>query len=231
MARKVFVSYKHSDTSVAPLNIPTIAFTPLNIPTTARAYVNKIIELFEGDEIYKGEGNEDLSDFKDETIATHLKNKIYDSSITLVLISPNMKDIWQKESDQWIPWEIAYSLKEIRRGGRASRTNGILAIVLPDQSYSYSYFLQEDSCPYCHCRTLHTGRLFQILRDNMFNIKKPTFNNCSYHTPTSPYRGRPSYISSVKWCDFIGNKEKYLQEVEYLRDNIDDYKIKKIVEN
>lgn len=221
MARKVFVSYKHSDNSVAPPNSEI----------TARAYVDAIIELFEGDEIYKGEGNEDLSEFKDETIATHLKDKIYDSSITLVLISPNMKDIWQKESDQWIPWEIAYSLKEITRGGRTSRTNGILAIVLPDQSDSYSYFLQEDSCPYCHCRTLHTSRLFQVLRDNMFNIKKPTFDNCFNHTTNSVYLGLSSYISSVKWCDFIGNKEKYLQEVEYLRDNIDSYDIKKIVEN
>ena len=222
MARKVFVSYKHSDNSVAPPNSEI----------TARAYVDAIIELFEGDEIYKGEGNEDLSDFKDETIATHLKNKIYDSSITLVLISPNMKNIWEKESDQWIPWEIAYSLKEITRSGRTSRTNGILAIVLPDQSNSYSYFLQEDSCPYCHCTTFLTSNLFQILRDNMFNIKKPTVNNCSKHMPTNPvYTGRFSYIYSVKWCDFIKNKEKYLQEVEFLRDNIDNYNIKKIIEN
>ena len=222
MARKVFVSYKHSDISVAPLNSES----------TARAYVDEIIELFEGDEIYKGEGNEDLSDFKDETIATHLKDKIYDSSITLVLISPNMKDPLKIESSQWIPWEISYSLKEITRSGRTSRTNGILAIVLPDQSHSYSYFLQEDSCPDCHCRTLHTGKLFQILRDNMFNIKKPTTNDCSNHTPTNPvYTGHFSYISSVKWCDFRKNKENYLQIAEYRRDRIDDYNIKKIVEN
>lgn len=221
MARKVFVSYKHSDDSVAPPNSEI----------TARAYVDAIIELFEGDEIYKGEGNEDLSKFKNETIETHLKDKIYDSSITLVLISPNMKDNWQKESDQWIPWEIAYSLKEITRGGRTSHTNGILAIVLPDIYSSYSYFLEEDSCPYCHCRTLHTGRLFQILRENMFNIKNPTFNNCFNHNANPVYLGLSSYISSVKWCDFIENKEKYLQEVEFLRDNIDNYNIKKIVEN
>ena len=57
MARKIFVTYKHSDNSVESLNYQT----------TARAYVDKLIELFEEDEIYKGEGTEDLSQFKDET--------------------------------------------------------------------------------------------------------------------------------------------------------------------
>ena len=68
MARKIFVSYKHSDDTVEPINGEE----------TVRAYVDEIIQLFEDDEIYKGEGDEDLSEFKDETIATHLKDKIYE---------------------------------------------------------------------------------------------------------------------------------------------------------
>lgn len=171
MARKIFVSYKHSDNSVKFLNGQG----------TARAYVDKLIELFESDEIYKGEGDEDLSDFKDETIAGHLKDKIYDSSLTLVLISPQMKEVGKKESDQWIPWEVAYSLKEITRNNRTSRTNAMLAVVLPDWNSSYSYYLQEDTCPSCHCRMLSTYKLFQILRDNMFNIKQPNYSDCPNH--------------------------------------------------
>lgn len=221
MARKIFVSYKHSDDSVEDLNDET----------TARAYVDELIELFEDDEIYKGEGDEDLSKFKEETIETHLKDKIYDSSITLVLISPNMKDKSENESDQWIPWEISYSLKEITRNDRTSQTNGMLAVVLPDSNSSYSYFLEDDTCSVCHCRILRTNTLFQILRDNMFNIKEPTYSDCPKHLPQTVYKGHSSYIYSVKWCNFIGDTDKYLDTAEKIRDNKDDYDITKIVKD
>ena len=172
MARKIFVTYKHNDRNVATLD---------GVLTTACDYVEELIELFEGDEIYKGEGNEDLIEFKDETIATHLKNKTYDSSITLVLISPNMKDHYENESDQWIPWEISYSLKEISRNDRTSHTNAMLAIALPDRYCDYSYYLEDDTCPTCNYRTLKTQILFGILKNNMFNIKFPIYSDCQNH--------------------------------------------------
>ena len=219
MARKIFVSYKHEDYSVQPI--------PRGI--TARAYVEELIDLFENDEIYKGEGNDDLSDFKNETIQHHLKDKIYDSSLTLVLISPNMKDPCQQESDQWIPWEVSYSLKAIKRNDRTSWTNAMLAVVLPDLYSSYRYFLEENNCPVCHCRNLHTDKLFQILRENMFNMKELVPNNCRNHLSKPAYIGPCSYIDSVKWCDFIQNKEIYLQRAAERAKKINDYNIVKMV--
>ena len=220
MARKIFVTYKHNDRNVAPLG---------DVFATARDYVDELIELFKGDEIYKGEGNEDLSEFKDETIATHLKEKIYDSSMTLVLISPNMKDKHKKESDQWIPWEVSYSLKEISREGRTSRTNAMLAIVLPNSNFDYSYYLREKTCHYYNCITLETQTLFRILKENMFNIKSPAFSDCENHQPKKVYTGCPSYIDSVKWCDFIADREKHLKEAEDINSDIDNYEIVKTI--
>nr|VFK48856.1 MAG: MTH538 TIR-like domain (DUF1863) [Candidatus Kentron sp. TC] len=222
MGRKVFVSYKHSDSNVENLR---------DYGDTACAYVDYLVEHRLNDEIYKGEGNEDLSQFKNETIKTHLKKKIHDSSITLVLVSPGMKEPDKAESDQWIPWEISYSLKEITRADRLSHTNGLLAVVLPDSNGSYGYYITQP-CSVCKSRCLNTNRLFRILRSNMFNSKNKneTKERCSACGGTS-YRGSVSYIESVKWQDFLSNKDHYLNEAAKIRDDRKSYDIVREVDD
>ena len=231
MGRKIFVSYKYEDNNVRPL--PDVLQ-----PTWPCDYVDFIQRyVLLDDDIYKGEkSDEDLSLWNDVHIWDHLKDKIYDSTVTIVLISPNMKDPNLSETDQWIPWEISYSLREQSREGRTSKTNAVMAIVLPDANNSYDYYIQEHTCPYCNTRTLNTGRLFKVLSVNMFNRYNPTYSTCPHHFANSrPQTGESSYIPSVKWDDFITDVEGHLQRVERIKANISAYDIKKnlktIVEN
>lgn len=128
MGRKVFVSYKYTDYDVEAL----AGVTP---PTWPCDYVNFIRDnVLQQDDIYKGENSDDdLSLWPENKIWDHLKNKIYDSSITIVLISPNMKETRRWEKSQWMPWEISYSLRETTRHDRTSHNNAMLAVILPNK--------------------------------------------------------------------------------------------------
>jgi len=222
MARKIFISYKYGDQSVQPIQHPGEYDA-----TTARHYVDFLqARLDAADHINKGEDDgEDMSGFKDETIESNLRNKIFDSSITIVLISKNMKDTYLAEDDQWIPWEVAYSLKEMTRNGRTSSTNGMLAVVLPDESGSYSYVVNHNPC----VTSWDTASLFKILGSNMFNRNQKNLYQCTtcrgYHHTGQDH----SYIHPVKWSDFIANINGYLDHVASHQANLDHFDIVKEV--
>lgn len=217
MGKKIFVSYKYADGQVRNL--------PNNFYTTARDYVDVLqSKLDNSDHIYKGEDDgEDLGSLADSTIGSKLGDKIFDSSVTIVFISKGMKEA-KLDKDQWIPWEISYSLKEQSRQGRTSKTNAVLAVVLPDEWDSYDYFMKYN--PNCNSTRLMTNTLFDILRYNMFNIKQPETRECNGSTI---YHGYSSYIHSVKWIDFINDIDTYIDIAVQIRDNRDNYNIRKNV--
>jgi hypothetical protein len=176
---KVFISYKHKDSDV--YNYDFFSEYEIgedtNYQITARHYVNYLEDLIGSDHIYKGEKDgESLADFADNTIDTHLKRKIFDSSVTIVLMSPNMFDKSQLESDQWIPNEIAYSLRVKSRNGKTSNPNGILAIALPDRNANYDHALVHKDCG---VRSRQTHSFFKIISRNMFNRNNKNHTLCN----------------------------------------------------
>lgn len=222
MGRKIFVSYKYEDANVQPLNSSDIS--------TARDYVNHLQSLLKANShIYKGEhGDESLEGFLDETIASKLRDKIFDSSITIVLVSSNMKDPRVSEKDQWIPWEISYSLRVNNRGDRTSQMNAMIAVVLPDNTGSYEYLIDENICCNCNCINVKVGILFEILRNNMFNAKQKQHVQCFEPINHGPvHAGDHSYIPIYKWDDFISDTDSAFVRAEEIRSKADEYEIQK----
>lgn len=221
MGKAIFVSYKYSDAKV--FQLPEIIGT-----TTARHYVDKLAGLLEKeDHLYKGEDDgESMATLQDSTIASKLGDKIFYSSLTVVLISKGMKNDAVADKDQWIPWELSYSLKEQSREGGNSKTNAVLAVVLPDEFGSYNYYITEN--PSCNSITYHTNTLFQILKLNMFNYKKRE-DNIRHCNGQKIYEGSPSYIPSVKWENFKNNVDSYINLAVTTRQNINEYDLVKNV--
>lgn len=226
MGRKIFVSYKYADNSVHSLDS--------NYDTTVRNYVDKFEDKINNeDHIYKGESDDDdLSELTENTIWQKLKDRIYDSTITIVFISPNMKELYKVEKNQWIPWEISYSLKETSRKDKnnnavTSKTNAMIAVVLPDENNSYDYYLEKNVCCSSGCITHKTNKLFNIIRDNKFNYINPNKKICEYGSKL--WYGKTSYIEAVKWSTFIDNIDYYIEKAYERQDDISNYTIRKEV--
>ncbi|MFA6013045.1 MAG: TIR domain-containing protein [Desulfobacteraceae bacterium] len=217
MGKKIFTSYKYADQNVRAIQGI--------YQTTVRDYVDVLqTKIDASDHINKGEDDgEDMSTLADSTIASKLGDKIFDSTVTIVFISKGMKNA-TPENDQWMPWEISYSLREQSRQGVNSKTNAILGVVLPDQLGVYDWYYRSN--PDCNSITHFTGQLFTILKENMFNIKSPQTRVCNGTTITE---GECSYIKTVKWDDFIGSINWYIEKALEIWRNRQDYNIRKAV--
>lgn len=199
MGNKIFISYKYADNSVERLSSTSFLQS-----TTPRHYVNIIQDklLPKYGHVNKGEDdNESLEHFKKDTIYSKLADKIFDSSITIVLISPNMKEGYKAEKDQWIPWEISYSLRNQNRLGIYSRPNAILEVILPDAYGDYSYAEQSSFG-------------FEILKLNKNNLSN-MFG--SYNS---------SYVVTCTWAQFTSQFDAWIDKAVTNRKNVEKYSLR-----
>lgn len=231
MGRKIFVSYKYADNDVQ--NILGNGFWG---GCTVRDYVDVIEKTMDAtDDIYKGESDgEDLSQLTDAVIWSKLKDRIYDSSITIVMLSKGMKEVYKQERHQWIPQEISYSLRETPRKNKngdsvISHTNALLAVVLPDRNGDYSYFIETKSCCEEGCTFYYKQSpiIFDIMRGNLFNEKKPDSKTCANNSTI--YHGDYHYMACVKWVDFENNMSTYIEKALRIQANKDNYDIQKTI--
>lgn len=222
MGHKIFVSYKYADDQVANLSGQN--------NSTVRDYVDALESYFDSsNHIFKGESDgEDLSQLAQDTIWNKLRDRIFDSTMTIVFISPGMIVYGKAEKHQWIPQEVSFSLRTTKRKNQngdsyTSNPNAMLAVVLPDANGSYAYFLENKSCCTEGCLMHHTNNTFGIIKQNMFNRKSADKRVCD--SGSTIWHGESSYIHSVKWSDFINNTELYIDASYKRQKNIESFDI------
>lgn len=189
MARKTFISYKYSE---------------------SRGLRDRIIQaLGEDAKYYNGENgfSPDLTSYKANTIKEYLKDMIYNTSVTIVILSPHMRE------SEWIDWEIEYSLKRISRNERTSKTNGVVCVVKKELYYGYGWFKDI-------CGNWDMKKTFPIIGENRNNLSNIQ----------ALYKGLAlNYIDIVTEDDFLRNPAKYIEEAHKKAENVEYYKISKVI--
>lgn len=200
MAHKTFISYKFSE---------------------AQDLRDDIIEaLGEDATYYKGETSDspDLTDYTTETIKEHLKDMIFDSSVTIVIISPHMTE------SEWIDWEIEYSLREYSRNGRSSKSNGVVGVIMKVNG-DYSWLQKTTSHSDGHTSTSHDkSKMYKIINDNRFN-ENPKRYFCEKCKTVDRLTG--SYISLIEEDEFLDNPNKFIDNAYEKCQTVDHYIISK----
>ena len=200
MARKTFISYKYSE---------------------ARGLRDTILRALGEDAMYyQGETSDspDLTDASTDLIRKKLTDMMYDTSVTIVIVSPNFV------KSKWIDWEIEYCLKEISRKSRTSKTNGVVGVVQKHNG-SYDWLVTKSSKPDgCTVRDFDNSKLYQIITANRYKRAGQAYacNVCKTHRQLDG-----SYISLIDQETFLANPEKYIENAYEKSEQADDFDLTK----
>lgn len=194
MARKTFISYKYSE---------------------SKGLREKIIDALGDDATYyKGEHNDsrDLSDESNDYIKRYLKDMIFDTSVTILILSPHMRE------SIWIDWEVEYSLRNYSRDEKTSKTNGVVAVALKvngDYGWLFNLARKSDGCS---VRTYNNESLYDIIRENRFNRieKKYHCDDCKSYDLLED-----SYISIATEDAFLKDPNAFIENA-FSKSKIED---------
>jgi hypothetical protein len=200
VARKTFISYKYSE---------------------AQDSRDRILDaLGEDATYYQGEtaDSPDLTDSSTESIKNNLRNMMYDTSVTIVVVSPNIT------ASKWIDWEIEYSLKEISRDGRTSKTNGVVGVVQQVKG-KYDWLVSRESKDDgCSVRTIDGSKLYKIINENRYNRARYPFacKTCRTYSQMDA-----SYISLINEDKFLSDPKKYIENAYEKSQNAGEFELTK----
>lgn len=200
MAHKTFISYKYNE---------------------AQDLRDAICEaLGEDATYYQGETSDspDLTDTSTENIKRSLMDKMYNTSVTIVVVSPNMKQ------SKWIDWEIEYCLKEIAREGRTSKTNGVVGVI-QKRGGNYAWFKNALQNPDGHTASSYNDHLvYSILTKNRFN-QNPKLYVCNACKTINRLTG--SYISYIEEDEFLRDPQAFIENAYDKSEDVDGYDLTK----
>lgn len=183
MAHKTFISYKYSE---------------------SRDLRDKIIKKLGTDATYyKGETSysPNLTDYTTNTIRKNLADMIYDTTVMVVIVSPNMKQ------SEWMEWEIRYALREQTRNGRTSHADGVICVVKKNEFYE-----QCGLNPYFWAQSFggdwDATKLFNIINQNRNN--KKSFRDSDLFNIDDYNRLSKHYVDIVTEEEFLKCPNYYI---------------------
>ncbi|OWR14324.1 TIR domain-containing protein [Chryseobacterium sp. VAUSW3] len=200
MAKKTFISYKYDE---------------------AQELRNKIlVKLGQDAKYYRGEtsNSPDLSDSTTERIKEYLKDMIFSTSVTIVIISPRM--IYSK----WIDWEIEYSLHNYKRGDITSRSNGVVAVIMNINGSTDWLKIHSINTHGLYKVQFRNEYLFPIISRNHYN-SNPPLKHCNDCNTYDSLNG--SYITMVDENEFLNYPDYYINNAYDKSKQLSNYILKK----
>ena len=186
MKRRVFVSFRASD---------------------GIKVKEDLCKRFSSDEnIIDCSEDKDRSRESEETIKKYLYGKLKNTSVTIVLLTPNAIEHernWCGKPDDWIYDEIRYSLEDREN----NKCNGLIAVYTEEAK---KYLIEEkEDC-------ISVKDVYNLFRKNMMNVYD-TYKICKIEGRYDA--NYDSYCSLISYKDFISNPIKYIEIAEEKRDN------------
>jgi|SRR5699024_37594 len=204
MSTKVFLSFRFSD---------------------GKELKEELVKLFDSStEVIDRSEDEDRSEMTEETIRNYLYEKLKETSITIVILTPKAinyrKNIFG-DYDDWLYDELRYSLEDRAK----NRTNGAIALYT-DESKGSLTELNTHKCTKCNAEKSSTliKSFDNLVRKNMMNVKEDyKVNKCDNLYDSE----KDSYISLVHFDDFKKDYKKYIDSAKEKRDRKEEFDIVK----